>query len=90
MSKELNENTGFNISIKTLIGIVIIISSFISMWFMLKAEIAEARNLPLQEVTRIEYELKDELIRNTVIKTQEDIRQMQKSLDRIEDRVYGR
>lgn len=90
MSKELNENTGFNISIKTLIGIGIIISSFISMWFMLKAEIAEARNLPLQEVTRIEYELKDELIRNTVIKTQEDIRQMQKSLDRIEDRVYGR
>jgi RNA polymerase-binding transcription factor DksA len=60
------------------------------MWFVLKAEIAEAKVLPKQEVTRIEYELKDELIRNTILQTQEDIKKMQESLDRIEDRVYGR
>ncbi len=57
---------------------------------MLKADIAEAKTLPEQEVTRIEYELKDELIRNTILQTQEDIIKMQESLDRIEDRVYGR
>jgi len=90
MGKELNENTAFNVSIKTLVGIGVVMASFISMWFMLKADIAEAKTLPEQEVTRIEYELKDELIRNTILQTQEDIIKMQESLDRIEDRVYGR
>jgi len=90
MGKELNENTAFNVSIKTLVGVGVVMASFISMWFMLKADIAEAKTLPEQEVTRIEYELKDELIRNTILQTQEDIIKMQESLDRIEDRVYGR
>jgi ribosomal protein S13 len=90
MSKELNENTAFSVSVKTLVGVGVVMATFISMWFVLKAEIAEAKVLPKQEVTRIEYELKDELIRNTILQTQEDIKKMQESLDRIEDRVYGR
>ena len=90
MGKELNENTAFSVSVKTLAGIGIVMATFISMWFMLKADIAEAKTLPKQEVTRIEYELKDELIRNTILQTQEDIKKMQESLDRIEDKIYDR
>jgi len=90
MGKELNENTAFSVSVKTLAGIGIVMATFISMWFMLKADIAEAKTLPKQEVTRIEYELKDELIRNTILQTQQDIIKMQETLDRIEDKVYGR
>ena len=90
MGKELNENTAFSVSIKTLAGIGIVMATFISMWFMLKADIAEAKTLPKQEVTRIEYELKDELIRSTILQTQEDIKKMQESLDRIEDKIYDR
>jgi ribosomal protein S13 len=90
MGKELNENTAFNVSIKTLVGIGVVMASFISMWFMLKADIAEAKTLPKQEVTRVEYELKDELIRNTILQTQQDIIKMQESLDRIEDKIYDR
>ena len=56
MAKELNENTGFNVSIKTLIAIGFGMASLISMWFMLQADIAEAKTLPEPteaEVTRM-------------------------------------
>jgi len=90
MSKELSENTGFNISIKTLIAIGFGLSTIIGMWFMLQADIAEAKTLPKQEVTKVEYELKDELIRKSVLQTEKDIQEIQKTLERIEDRIYDR
>ena len=43
MTKELNENSGFKISIKTLIGIGAGMATIIGMWFMLQADIAEAK-----------------------------------------------
>ncbi len=88
--KELNENTAFKLSVKSMIGIGFSMVTLISMWFMLQADIAEAKELPKQEITRIEYELKDELIRNTILQTQQDIIKMQETLERIEDKVYER
>ena len=46
MEKELNENTGFNVSIKTLAGIGAAMATVIGMWFVLQADIAEAKLLP--------------------------------------------
>ena len=46
MTKELNEETGFKVSIKTLIGIGAAMATVISMWFMLQADIEDAKNLP--------------------------------------------
>ena len=88
--KELNENTAFKLSVKSMIGIGFSMVTLISMWLMLQADIAEAKELPKQEITRIEYELKDELIRNTILQTQQDIIKMQETLERIEDKVYER
>ena len=56
MAKELNEETGFKISIKTLLGIGFGMATIISMWFMFQAYIAEAKVLPAPldpEVTRM-------------------------------------
>ena len=52
--KELSEDTSFNISIKTLAGIAALIFTLVSMWFMLQADIAEAKELPKPEVGRME------------------------------------
>lgn len=97
MAKELNEDYGFKISIKTLIGIAIGITTIVSFWFAqqaqinnLRAEIEEAKELPKSEVSRTEYELKDELIRSTILNTQEDIDEIKETLDRIEDKLYKR
>ena len=92
MAKELNEDTGFNVSIKTLIAIGFGMASLISMWFMLQADIAEAKELPIveQEVTRMEFDMKDQMIRQTIIDTQEDVQEIKKSLEKIEDKLYNR
>ena len=42
MAKELNENTGFNVSIKTMIAVGFAMVTIIGMWFALQADIAEA------------------------------------------------
>ena len=93
MAKELNEDTGFQVSIKTLVGIGAAMATVISMWFMLQADIAEARTLPEpppQDVSRMEYDMKDKMIRQTILTTQEDVEAMKKTLERIEDKLYNR
>ena len=93
MAKELNEDSGFKVSIKTLMGIGAAMATVISMWFMLQADIAEARTLPEApdpEVTRMEFDMKDQMIRQTIITTQEDIEEMKKTLEKIEDKLYNR
>ena len=81
MTKELNEDTGFHVSIKTLIAIGFAMATIISMWFMLQADIEEARELPAPpdpEVTRMEFDMKDQMIRNTIITTQEDVKEVKR------------
>ena len=91
MAKELNEDTGFNISIKTLIGIGAAMATIISMWFMLQSDIAAAKELPAPadpEVTRMEFDMKDQMIRQTILTTQEDVKEIKKTLEKIEDKIY--
>ena len=91
MAKELNEDTGFSISIKTLIGIGAAMATIISMWFMLQADIAEAKELPEApdpEVTRMEFDMKDQMIRQTIMTTQEDVKEIKVTLEKIEDKLY--
>ena len=91
MAKELNEDTGFKISIKTLMGIAFAIATIVGMWFALQADIAEAKELPAPadpEVTRMEFDMKDQMIRQTIITTQEDVQEIKKSIEKIEDKLY--
>ena len=89
-NKELNEDSSFNISIKTLIGIGFGMATIISMWFMLQADIAEAKELPIPpnpDVTRMEFDMKDKNIRLTIQNTQEDVEEIKEDLRRIEDKI---
>ena len=73
MTKELNEDSGFKVSIKTLIAIGAAMATIIGMWFMLQADITEAKELPKADVTRMEFDMKDQMIRQTILTTQEDV-----------------
>ena len=93
MAKELSEETGVTVSIKTLGGIAALIATIVGMWFALQADIAEAKELPAPlppDVTRMEFDMKDQMIRNTIITTQKDVEEMKKTLGKIEDKLYGR
>ena len=91
MAKELNEDTGFSISIKTLIGIGFAMATIISMWFMLQADIAEAMESPVPpdpEVTRMEFDMKDQMIRQTIMTTQEDVTEIKEDIKLIKQKLY--
>ena len=91
MTKELNENSGFKINIKTLIGIGAGMATIIRIWFMLQADIADAKELPAPadpEVTRMEFDMKDQMIRQTIMTTQDDVKEIKKTLEKIESKIY--
>jgi hypothetical protein len=93
MAKELSENTSFNISIQTLIGIGFAITTVVGMWFALQADIQEAKELPVPPppaITRMEFDMKDQLVRQTIMDTQKDVEEIKETLEKIEDKLYGR
>ena len=90
MAKELNEDTTLKLSLKTLAGISVLIFTLVGMWFTLQADIAEAKELPLPldpEITRMEYDMKDQLIRQTIMTTQEDVKELKEDMDRSEQKI---
>ena len=92
MAKELNEDTTLKLSIKSLAGIAVLIFTLVGMWFTLQSDIAEAKelHLPLDpEITRMEYDMKDQLIRQTIMTTQEDVKEIKETLEKIEDKIYN-
>jgi hypothetical protein len=90
MAKELNEDTGFNVSIKTLAGIGAAMATVISMWFVLQADIEEAKLLPEPtppEISRMEFDMKDQLVRQTIMTTQEDVKEIKEQLEKLGDKI---
>ena len=100
MAKQLDENTSmgididgdgksdFKISLKTIGGIVFAIVSLAGVWFSLKQDIALAMEMPEPVIDRVEYDLKDELIRQTIMDTQDDVEAIKEQLDKIDERLY--
>ena len=100
--REIGEDTGlgididgdgksdFSISLKTIGMVLVGIATLIGMWFTLQADIAEAKELPVStpEVTRMEFDMKDQMIRNTIMNTQEDVKEIKETLEKIEQKIY--
>ena len=90
MAKEINENTTLQLSIKTLAGIAVLIFTLVGMWFTLQSDITEAKELPLPpdpEITRMEYDMKDQLIRQTIMTTQDDVKEIKTQMIRMEEKI---
>ena len=90
MAKELNEDTGFQVSIKTLAGIAVAIATVVGMWFALQADIQEAKDLPVPPppvISRMEFDMKDQLVRQTIMTTQEDVKEIKTSIEKLNDKI---
>jgi len=90
MAKELNEDTTLKLSIKTLAGIAVLIFTLVGMWFTLQGDIADAKELPKPpdpEITRMEYDMKDQLIRQTIMSTQDDVKEIKDQMIRVESKI---
>ena len=78
----------FSLDIKTIGMIVVFISTVIGMWFTLQGDIQEAKELPVPPIERMEFDMKDELIRQTIMDTQKDVEAILDELEKIDDRLY--
>ena len=76
------------VSLKTIGAMVFGIISLAGVWFSLKSDIALAMEMPEPVIDRVEYDLKDELIRQTIMDTQEDVEQILDKLDKLDERIY--
>ena len=88
MAKQIGEDTKVTLDLKTIGMIVTFVVMLAGMWYTLQADIAEAKELPLPEIDRIEYDLKDELIRQTIIDTQDDVDKILEEIEKIDERLY--
>ncbi len=91
MAQEIGKDTKIKLSLETIISLGFVLVTMTGMWFTLKGEIAEAKELPVApdpEITRIEYDMKDQLIRQTIMTTQEDVKDIKVTLEKIEDKIY--
>ena len=77
-----------NISIENLIMIGAGIFSLVGMWYALQGEIEEAKLLPKPEVSRTEYDLKDQLVRETIISTQKKVEEIDETVKKIDDKLF--
>ena len=88
MAQQIGEDTKVTLDLKT-IGIIIgFVISLATMWFTLQADIALAMEKPEPVIDRVEYDLKDELIRQTIMDTQEDVDKILEDLKKIDERLY--
>jgi len=85
---ELSEDTKFQISIKTMVGIGVALATLVGMYYTLQEEIDEAKLLPEPPVSRTEYDLKDELIRKSIMNTEEKVEENSQKLDKIDEKLY--
>ena len=90
MAKQIGEDTKVTFDLKTICMGVAGLAALIGMWFTLQADIAEAKELPEPlpaEVTRMEFDMKDQLIRQTIMTTQEDVTEIKDDMKRIEEKI---
>ena len=88
MANKLSENTELTLDLKTLVIIVSFVITVVGMWFAIQADIQLAKELTEPEVSRTEYDLKDQLIRETIMNTQEKVEENSGKLDKIDEKLY--
>ena len=98
--REIGEDTGFgidvdgdgksdfSINLKTIGMLIAGIVTLVGMWFTLQSDIEEAKELPAPVIDRTEYDLKDELIRQTIMDTQDDVDKILEEIEKIDERLY--
>ena len=88
MANQIGEDTKVTLDLKTIGMIVTFVIMLAGMWYTLQADIAQAKELPAPVIDRIEYDLKDELIRQTIMDTQEDVEEIKETIEKIDERLY--
>jgi len=86
---KLNEKSELTLDLKTIIMVVGMVISISATYFTLKAEIDIAKTLPKLPISEKEFELKDELIRTTIMSNADRLEKIENKLNKIDERLYN-
>ena len=81
---KISENTEFKIDLKTVIGIIMLTTTLVGMYYTLQEDIQLAKTLPPTEVTRLEYELKEKWNEDMIV----DLKERVEMLEQVDDVVF--
>ena len=87
MSTKISENTNIQLDLKTVIGIIMVTASFVGMYYTLQADIEEAKKLPPIEVTRLEYELKEEWNEKMIIQLKDRVEMLEQTQSILKEEI---
>ena len=88
MATEISKDTKLKLSLETIISLGFAFVSITSVYFTLKGEIATAMEMPKQDVTRTEFDLRIEAIGNQVMYNGEQLEEIKSQLDKLDARLY--
>ena len=97
MATKIGEDTQVQLDLKTIGMIVGGVIALASMWFTLQGDIKDLQNqvAPEEFVKQMEFKLKDELIRSTIIQIEastdllkEDIKENRDEIEKNTDKIY--
>ena len=81
---KISENTEFKIDIKTVIGIIMLTTTLVGMYYTLQEDIEAAKSLPPVEIGRLEYDLKEKWNHENI----EDILVRVNMLEQVDDVIF--
>lgn len=90
MAQKIDEGTQITLDLKTIGIILFFVATVVGMWFSLNASIDEAKKLPVPpdpEISRMEFDMKDQMIRQTIMTTQGDVTEIKEDIKRIEEKI---
>ena len=90
MAQQIGEDTKITLDLKTIGMLAAGIGTLVAMWFALQADIAEAKELPAPPepvISRMEFDMKDQLVRQTIMTTQDDVAEIKEDIKRIEEKI---
>jgi len=76
---KISESTEFKIDLKTVIGIVMLTTTLVGMYYKLQEDISLAKTLPPVEVTRLEYELKEEWNEEMILQLKDKVEMLEET-----------
>ena len=87
MSTKISENTNIQLDLKTVIAIIMVTASFVGMYYTLQADIQEAKKLPPVEVTRLEYQLKEEWNEKMIMQLKDQVEVLEETTDILKEEI---
>ena len=87
MSTKISESTEFKIDIKTVIGIIMLTTTLVGMYYTLEKDIQLAKTLPPNEVTRLEYELKEQWNEKMIMQLKDQVEVLEETTDILKEEI---